>query len=272
MKHYNERMLLQIFIIFGVFVCINNTISLNYAKNFEKSMDQFLAANTALGDKQQLEDSKFYRWMKSCWKCCCCFSCCDEQRKPWSQNIQELSRFQKETKIPVKGQLIFTAFDMNKELGRPDTSFLYVIMHYNLQAWKMVPSYNEQQAIHLFFGLPSDCDRTKQLTYTLYLLTENTGESVGSAGSIRMCTYLQPSLCENDRNTSLVVTADNFLINESEGIGSLQNFTVSTDINIENNNMENLVVLTIDRIRPLDSEEYNKNIYLYCVVISYEKL
>lgn len=175
---------------------------------------------------------------------------------------------------PVCAQkyLVFTAPDLNKDGQNPDTSFSGVYDNTNLriQAWRMKPSKEGQQEISLIFGMPNDFNKECPINITFYLLVEKNEGSDGNAANIRMQLDHKGTLQEVGPLFPGVFATDDFTILEPSDNKRLETIIVTKTLTNTGINPQDWVLFVFDRIATIgQATEYDKNIYLSGVVISY---
>ena len=122
------------------------------------------------------------------------------------------------------------------------------------------------------FGMPNDFSGQCPISITFYLVAEKNEGSRGDTANIRIQSDHKGTLQEIGPDFSAVNTTGNFTIIEPSVLNNtnLENIIVSTTLLNTGINPQDWVLLVFDRIAAVDpEEEYDKDIYLTGVVISY---
>lgn len=182
------------------------------------------------------------------------------------QWVKELCCFESEQQT----SLVFTAPDMNKNGENPDTSFNNVYPNnMTIQAWKMLASNKAQQEISLLFGIPNNYDVTQSSTITLYLLIQGKEETATANIEIALDTKTNNQLL--GPNFAATLSTGNFVVTEPTDAKDVAVLVVQATIPPLTLSPKSLLTLIFSRIAPTNNQvEYEKNIYLESVVITYQ--
>ena len=169
--------------------------------------------------------------------------------------------------------VLFTAANMHKQRYLPDTVFtsIYADKKVNIPAWKMLPSYEQQQDVMLSYVMPGNYDETKPVKLMMYIVASG---KQGADNSVRI------NICVDTKNEGDYVgtgdlqhvSTDNIIIKEVADDKELELYIVEVNMSSLTIKPHDLVTCMFSRIAPENAQEYDQNIYVQSVVLTYEKL
>jgi hypothetical protein len=204
-------------------------------------IEQWIADKAAINHKPKKEDSA---WL---------------ERVPW--------HFFTDT-----AYVLFTAAHMHTHMHMPDTVFtsIYADKKVNIPAWKMLPSYEKQHDIMLPCIMPGNYDATKPLKLLMYIVASRK-QAEGNSARINICVDAKNEADYVGAGDLQHVSTDNIIIKEVAGDKGLELYILEVNMSSLTIKPHDLVTFMFSRIAPEHAQEYDQNVYLQSVVLTYEK-
>lgn len=208
----------------------------------------------------------------------CCDPCCEGPQGPQGpkgeQGPQGPQGPQGEPgPAQTKEYLVFTAFDMNKVGNNPDTSFnkVYPDSHFQINTWKLQESKVSNQEVYVLFGMPHNYKPAGCLLLTLYLFAQNNNQEKGLSAKIRVRSDSKGNYDEIGSAFLATDFTQNFSVVEPLDPKLLESIIVTTTITATDFLPDQMTLFVFDRVAPTGTAiEYEKDLYLYSAVLSYE--